>query len=453
MFIEACKNISSENGEESCGGRPSGRTVRFAAWLLAASVILAGCGSKNTSSGSVSGGVAQASAEALTEESAGSDAAGQNSGDGFEIILDENGGRLVEASPADATAEEGEAETETTVQETEPDYSSMITGTMYSMDFVNVRGGAGTDAEVVGHLNPEEAVDVVEKVDADWTQVVYDGRLCYIASEFLTDDPDWRAKITSSRGYKNGDAVSLDPSWRFADFSVIHSGSAVMYLASNNRKNITIGVNAGHGTKGGPDVKTYCHPDKTAKVTGGTTAAGATMAMAVSAGMNFNDGTPEKTVTLQMAQILKQLLLDNGYDVLMIRDGEDVQLDNVARTVICNNAADCHIAIHWDGDTLNYDKGCFYMSVPDGIKYMEPVASTWEEDERLGNSLIKGLEQQGVRIFGNGTMDMDLTQTSFSSVPSVDIELGNKCSDHSSDALYERGYGLLRGINIYYGFG
>ena len=125
MFIEACKNISSVNGEESCGGRPSGRTVRFAAWLLAASVILAGCGSKNTSSGSVSGGVAQASAEALTEESAGSDAAGQNSGDGFEIILDENGGRLVEASAADGSAADKEAEAETNEQvtETEPDYT------------------------------------------------------------------------------------------------------------------------------------------------------------------------------------------------------------------------------------------------------------------------------------------------------------------------------------------
>ena len=49
-----------------------------------------------------------------------------------------------------------------------------------------------------------------------------------------------------------------------------------------------------------------------------------------------------------MAQILKDKLLAAGYDVLMVRDVSDVQLDNVARTVICNNAADCHIALHWD---------------------------------------------------------------------------------------------------------
>ncbi len=53
------------------------------------------------------------------------------------------------------------------------------------------------------------------------------------------------------------------------------------------------------------------------------------------------------------------------------------------------------------------------MSALDGIKYMEPVASIWEEDEQLGN----------------------------------------ECSDHNFHARYERGYGLLKGINIYFGFG
>lgn len=58
-----------------------------------------------------------------------------------------------------------------------------------------------------------------------------------------------------------------------------------------------------------------------------------------------------------MAKVLKDKLLSAGYDVLMIRDGEDVQLDNIARSVIANNAADCHIALHWDSTTSN--KGAF----------------------------------------------------------------------------------------------
>lgn len=65
-------------------------------------------------------------------------------------------------------------------------------------------------------------------------------------------------------------------------------------------------------------MKTLCHPDGSAKTTGGTTGAGATKAVAVSGGMSFNDGTSESSVTLRMAQILKDKLLAAGYDVLMV---------------------------------------------------------------------------------------------------------------------------------------
>ena len=69
-----------------------------------------------------------------------------------------------------------------------------------------------------------------------------------------------------------------------------------MYKAKKNRKDIVIAVNAGHGTKGGSSVKTLCHPDGSAKVTGGTTAAGSVKAVAVSDGMAFRDGTAERDV-------------------------------------------------------------------------------------------------------------------------------------------------------------
>ena len=135
----------------------------------------------------------------------------------------------------------------------------------------------------------------------------------------------------------------------------------------------------------------------------------------------------------------------------MLRDGDDVQLDNVARTVICNNAADCHIALHWDGDGLNYDKGCFYISVPDGLKSMEPVASHWSEHNVLGSALVEGLRAQGAKINGGGSMSIDLTQTSYSTIPSVDMELGNACSDHSDSVLDLLGNGLVQGVNSYFG--
>lgn len=253
--------------------------------------------------------------------------------------------------------------------------------------------------------------------------------------------------------YTNLQQITLDSTWEYADHSKINTGAAVLYLASeeSGRKGIVIGVNAGHGTAGGAKVKTLCHPDGSAKVTGGSTAAGAMEAAAVSGGMTFQDGTPEREVTLRMAQILRDKLLSSGYDVLMLRDSEDVQLDNVARTVICNNVADCHIALHWDsGDSKNYDKGCFYISVPEALKNMEPVASHWQQHDTLGTDLVEGLREQGATIYGKGHMGIDLTQTSYSTIPSVDMELGNAYSDHSDVILEQLATGLLAGINTYF---
>lgn len=294
-----------------------------------------------------------------------------------------------------------------------------------------------------------------------WSVVRTDSGEFYVSSAYLAEGQKAGQPVkeeTKGQGeagtqLQSGTEVGLNSSLQYAEFSKINSGKAVLYKSTaENRKNKTIGLNAGHGTAGGGSVKTLCHPDGSVKVTGGTTAAGATTAAAVSAGMTFADGTPEASVTLRMAQILKERLLAEGYDVLMLRDGEDVQLDNIARTVLANNYADCHISLHWD--STSSDKGCFFMSVPSNERYrsMEPVASHWQQHNSLGEALVEGLRGAGNKIFSSGAMEMDLTQTSYSTVPSVDIELGDKGSSHSEDTLNRLADGLVAGIHAYFGF-
>ena len=294
-----------------------------------------------------------------------------------------------------------------------------------------------------------------------WSQVEYEGKTCYAASAYLTTEkPAETAAASGQDGQagasaaasQNAGEVGLNMAWKYASLSKINSGKAVLYRSeAASRKNKVVCVNAGHGTKGGSSVKTQCHPDGTPKVTSGTTSAGATTAVAVSGGMTFADGTPEAKVTLAMAKVLKDKLLARGYDVLMIRENDDVQLDNVARTVLANNMADCHIALHWDSTKSN--KGAFYMSVPNVASYraMEPVASHWQQHNALGESLVAGLKNAGVKIFSGGSMEMDLTQTSYSTVPSIDIELGDGGSDHSTATLDKLGTGLADGVDAYFG--
>ena len=333
---------------------------------------------------------------------------------------------------------------------------------------VNIRSSASTSAQVLGVANQGETFKRTGKGDS-WSRVNYNGKEAYISNRYITvkkaeqqsnqsadqesksAGPGETAQNTSSGSQAASETVAFNSSWKYAEFSKISSGTATLYRSTAaTKKNKVICVNAGHGTKGGSSVKTQCHPDGTAKVTGGTTSAGATTAVAVSSGMTFADGTPESQVTLAMAKKLKEKLLAAGYDVLMIRESDDVQLDNIARTVMANNMADCHIALHWD--STEKDKGAFYMSVPNVASYrsMEPVASNWQKHNALGESLVAGLKSAGVKIFSSGSMEMDLTQTSFSTIPSIDIELGDKKSDHSDATLNRLADGLLDGINRYF---
>ncbi len=415
--------------------------VKAAAIILGAALLTAGC-SKYQSSEELRKGAKNVQTETV-------DSAENETGNGSDEASDKQN--------TEPTAGIIQSETER-IAAPAPTFKEVSDTVYVKSEGVSVRVRSSCDTSTSDNIiaNVGNATKLTRTGTSEkWDRVKYEGMTVYISSQFVTTEVPKEPETTAVTPAASADAagqVSLNPSWKYADYAKINSGAAVLYrTTASEKKNKVIAVNAGHGTKGGTSVKTQCHPDGTAKVTGGTTGAGATSAVAVSTGMTFSDGTPESRVTLAMAKVLKDKLLAAGYDVLMIRDGEDVQLDNIARSVIANNAADCHIALHWDSTTSN--KGAFYMSVPDVASYknMEPVKSHWQQHNALGASLVEGLKSAGVKIFSGGSMAMDLTQTSYSTVPSVDIELGDKASDHSQSTLNQLGDGLVAGVKAYFG--
>ncbi len=241
-----------------------------------------------------------------------------------------------------------------------------------------------------------------------------------------------------------------NPQWEFAGHSIIHTGSVKLYKPAVSN-GIVVAVNAGHGTQGGESVRTLCHPDGTAKVTGGSTAAGSVYAVSISSGMQFLDGTPEGTANLSLALIVRDKLLSAGFEVLMIRETADNQLDNIARTVFANQYANCHISLHYDSSS--YDKGAFCIGVPSVASYigMYPVSLHYQESNRLGMSLISGLSGAGVKIYGSGNFPMDLTQTSYSKIPSIDLEVGDAASDRSFYTQSVIADGVTAGVKAFFG--
>ncbi len=442
--------------------------------LLAASLLLGGCQTrhKRIEIGTSSAGSTGSAAPGDALSAGGSPVIGSPQQGTIDI---DTAYPQEKEDPAGTAGESASVPEETTAPQEEstaggdpsPVFENRDETVYVTASVLNVRASYSTSSRVMGTLNRGDSVRRVA-YSTEWSRIVYGDGEYYAATEYLSaEQPETQsspaaaeetaaadestAANQSAAGTSSG-TISLNPDWEYADFSKVHSGSATLYRSeAAERKGFTVCVNAGHGTKGGSSEQTLSHPDGSPKVTGGTNAAGAVYSSAISTGMTFSDGTAEAEVTLALALKLKTKLLAAGYDVLMIRESSDVQLDNIARTVIANQNADCHIALHWDSSTR--DKGAFYMTSPDagGYRDMEPVKSHWQQHHALGESLIAGLKNAGVKIFSDGTMDMDLTQTSYSTIPSVDIELGDKVSDHSDSALDTLAAGLLDGINTFFG--
>jgi N-acetylmuramoyl-L-alanine amidase len=259
-----------------------------------------------------------------------------------------------------------------------------------------------------------------------------------------------KAKLLADDGDLYTRQVYLDPSWEFADLSKINSGCAVLFRAKNNRRNITVALNAGHGTRGGSSVKTFSHPDKSPKITGGTNPEGAVESIAVSGGMTFVSGESEAAVNLTVANLVKEKLLADGFDVLMLRTSGDVQLDNVARTVLANNNAAVHVSIHFDSDSSKADKGCFYCSIPDGLLKLKNVKKHRNESERLGRCFIESVKECGLDVFKDGKFQVDLTQTSYSTIPTSDFELGNQHTKITPENMEKRARAVALAVKKFF---
>ncbi|GAA0117032.1 N-acetylmuramoyl-L-alanine amidase [Clostridium senegalense] len=129
----------------------------------------------------------------------------------------------------------------------------------------------------------------------------------------------------------------------------------------------------------------------------------------------------EYMVNLEASLILKDILQQNGYEVVMTRETNDVNISNAERAEVSNKAeADMTIRIHCD--SLN-DSGKTGASILVPSKSNKYTGNIYKKSNDYGNILKASLEDEGIKV--NGVFERnDITGFNWSQVPVVILEMG-----------------------------
>jgi uncharacterized protein YraI len=70
----------------------------------------------------------------------------------------------------------------------EPEPEPTVAGQMYATTSLNVRTGPATNTDSLAVLSAGSEVDVTGETDGDWTQILYDGDVAWVSSDYLSEE-------------------------------------------------------------------------------------------------------------------------------------------------------------------------------------------------------------------------------------------------------------------------
>ena len=305
---------------------------------------------------------------------------------------------------------------------TEVDETVVIT-----QDLVNVRAGCGTEYEVVTQLNRGDSVKRTGYSDG-WSRILYKDRTCYVLSEFVMK--------AGASGPADGWAESVSA---FENGEAAPARSIEAPAAFNGR---IIAIDAGHQTKANPEKEPIGPGSSTMK------------AKVEAGGEGVSTGIPEYKLTLAVAFKVKRILEERGYQVVMIRESNDVNLSNAKRAEMANRSgASVLVRIHANSLDNATVHGTLSMCQTANNPYNGDLHSqSYSLSKKVTDSICAatGFKNRGVQE--TDTMSC----INWSEIPVTHVEMGFMSNPEEDQKMAQDEYqqliagGVANGIDAYF---
>lgn len=146
----------------------------------------------------------------------------------------------------------------------------------------------------------------------------------------------------------------------------------------------------------------------------------------------INSKTPEYIINLSVSKKLKAALEKKGFEVVMTRESNEVDLSNIERAKIANDAkSNLSIRIHADSSSSQSARG-MSMLIP-SKKYVKDTQMI-ENSKIAGGIILKKTIEKTAAISRGIVEREDMTGFNWSKVPTVLLEMGF-LSNHEEDKL------------------